>query len=168
MLFVKVWLTHLWSRLQAGHQIGCDYVASPLRPTLSKGCAKFCNATKTVAQCCTGFYGPDCRPCIGGFQHPCYDKGTCFDGIHGNGSCSCQPGLKGVACHICADPSKHGEHCDEGSASSPAEQPPHRPPATLHTLYPVGSHTHTHAHTRALDTGNMAVQRVCVWGCWTG
>uniref|UniRef100_A0A8C3ACP1 Stabilin 1 n=1 Tax=Cyclopterus lumpus TaxID=8103 RepID=A0A8C3ACP1_CYCLU len=59
------------------------------------------------------FYGPDCKPCIGGFQHPCYDKGTCFDGIHGNGSCSCQPGLKGVACHICADPSKHGERCDE-------------------------------------------------------
>ncbi|XP_034387920.1 stabilin-1 isoform X4 [Cyclopterus lumpus] len=97
----------------ASHQIGCDYVTSPLRPTLSKGCAKFCNATKKVAQCCKGFYGPDCKPCIGGFQHPCYDKGTCFDGIHGNGSCSCQPGLKGVACHICADPSKHGERCDE-------------------------------------------------------
>lgn len=27
-------------------------------------------------QCCSGFYGPDCKPCIGGFQHPCYDKGT--------------------------------------------------------------------------------------------
>ncbi|XP_049894320.1 stabilin-1 [Epinephelus moara] len=95
------------------HQRGCDYVTSPLRPTLSTGCAKFCNATKTVAQCCKGFYGPDCKPCIGGFQHPCYDKGTCFDGIHGNGSCSCQPGLKGAACHICEDPSKHGDKCDE-------------------------------------------------------
>lgn len=29
-----------------------------------------------VAECCKGFYGPDCKPCIGGFQHPCYDKGT--------------------------------------------------------------------------------------------
>ncbi|XP_037346204.2 stabilin-1 [Pungitius pungitius] len=95
------------------HQIGCDYVTSPLRPTLSRGCAKFCNATKKVPQCCKGFYGPDCKPCFGGFQHPCYDKGTCFDGIHGNGSCSCQPGLKGVACHICVDPSKHGDNCDE-------------------------------------------------------
>uniref|UniRef100_A0A8C5D8R9 Stabilin 1 n=1 Tax=Gouania willdenowi TaxID=441366 RepID=A0A8C5D8R9_GOUWI len=63
--------------------------------------------------CCPGFYGPDCKPCIGGFQHPCYDKGKCFDGINGNGSCSCNPGLTGVACHICADPSKHGENCDE-------------------------------------------------------
>ncbi|XP_076599998.1 stabilin-1 [Chaetodon auriga] len=95
------------------HQTGCEYVTSPLRHTLSTGCAKFCNATRQVAECCKGFYGPDCKPCIGGFQHPCYDKGTCFDGIHGNGSCSCQSGFKGVACHICSDPSKHGEKCDE-------------------------------------------------------
>ncbi|XP_035517937.1 stabilin-1 [Morone saxatilis] len=97
----------------ARHQIGCEYVTSPLRPTLSTGCAKFCNVTRQVAECCKGFYGPDCKPCIGGFQHPCYDKGTCFDGIHGNGSCSCQSGFKGVACHICSDPSKHGDKCDE-------------------------------------------------------
>nr|XP_020466831.1 stabilin-1 [Monopterus albus] len=96
------------------HQIGCEYVVSPLHPTLSKGCAKNCaNTTKKVEECCKGFYGPDCKPCIGGFQHPCYDKGTCFDGIHGNGSCSCKSGFKGVACHICSDPSKHGDNCDE-------------------------------------------------------
>ncbi|KAM9361358.1 stabilin-1 [Symphorus nematophorus] len=95
------------------HMIGCDYVTSPLKPTLSKGCAKYCNTTKQEAECCKGFYGPDCKPCIGGFQHPCYDKGTCFDGIHGNGSCSCQSGFKGIACHICSDPSKHGDKCDE-------------------------------------------------------
>uniref|UniRef100_A0A672IHS7 Stabilin 1 n=1 Tax=Salarias fasciatus TaxID=181472 RepID=A0A672IHS7_SALFA len=66
-----------------------------------------------VEECCKGFYGPDCKPCIGGFKHPCYDKGTCFDGISGNGSCSCQPGLKGIACHLCVDPAKHGDNCDE-------------------------------------------------------
>uniref|UniRef100_A0A3Q3KH89 Stabilin 1 n=1 Tax=Monopterus albus TaxID=43700 RepID=A0A3Q3KH89_MONAL len=76
-----------------------------------KGCAK--NCANTTKKCCKGFYGPDCKPCIGGFQHPCYDKGTCFDGIHGNGSCSCKSGFKGVACHICSDPSKHGDNCDE-------------------------------------------------------
>uniref|UniRef100_A0A3B4V8V2 Stabilin 1 n=1 Tax=Seriola dumerili TaxID=41447 RepID=A0A3B4V8V2_SERDU len=92
------------------HQTGCDYVTSPLNPTLSKGCAKYCNTTK---KCCDGFYGPDCKPCIGGFQHPCYDKGRCSDGINGNGSCSCQSGFKGVACHICSDPAKHGDNCDE-------------------------------------------------------
>ncbi|KAK5871975.1 hypothetical protein PBY51_012712 [Eleginops maclovinus] len=95
------------------HQTGCNYIESPLNPKLNSGCAKYCNATKTVAQCCKGFYGPDCKACIGGFEHPCYDKGTCFDGIQGNGSCSCQSGFKGVACHICADPSKHGDKCDE-------------------------------------------------------
>ncbi|XP_028302102.1 stabilin-1 [Gouania willdenowi] len=96
------------------HQIGCEYSSSLFTlDRVSKGCAKHCNATKTVAECCPGFYGPDCKPCIGGFQHPCYDKGKCFDGINGNGSCSCNPGLTGVACHICADPSKHGENCDE-------------------------------------------------------
>uniref|UniRef100_A0A1A8VAK7 Stabilin 1-like n=1 Tax=Nothobranchius furzeri TaxID=105023 RepID=A0A1A8VAK7_NOTFU len=79
----------------------------------SKGCAKYCNTTRQVPECCKGFYGPDCKPCIGGFQHPCYDKGSCFDGIHGNGSCICHSGFKGFACHICADPAKHGESCDE-------------------------------------------------------
>ncbi|XP_056129167.1 stabilin-1 isoform X2 [Lampris incognitus] len=95
------------------HLRGCEYEMPPLKPDLSKGCAKYCNTTQQVAECCKGFYGPDCKPCIGGFQHPCYDRGTCFDGIHGNGSCSCQSGFKGVACHICSDPSKHGDNCDE-------------------------------------------------------
>uniref|UniRef100_UPI0037E9B06F stabilin-1 n=1 Tax=Semicossyphus pulcher TaxID=241346 RepID=UPI0037E9B06F len=95
------------------HQIGCEYVTSPLRPTLSKGCAKYCNATKQVPECCKGFYGPECKPCYGGFQHPCYDKGTCFDGIQGNGSCSCHSEFGGVACHLCSDQSKHGDNCDE-------------------------------------------------------
>ncbi|KAM4741209.1 stabilin-1 [Anableps anableps] len=95
------------------HQIGCEYANPPFGQMHNKGCAKYCNTTKQVAECCRGFYGPDCKPCIGGFQHPCYDKGTCLDGIHGNGSCSCHPDFKGIACHICSDPSKHGDSCDE-------------------------------------------------------
>nr|XP_054588408.1 stabilin-1 isoform X5 [Nothobranchius furzeri] len=95
------------------HQTGCEYTQLTLKYTSSKGCAKYCNTTRQVPECCKGFYGPDCKPCIGGFQHPCYDKGSCFDGIHGNGSCICHSGFKGFACHICADPAKHGESCDE-------------------------------------------------------
>lgn len=95
------------------HMTGCEYRVSDSQPTLSKGCAKYCNTTKTVAECCKGFYGPDCKPCIGGFEHPCFDKGTCSDGIKGDGSCSCRPGFEGVACHICSDRHKHGENCDE-------------------------------------------------------
>ncbi|KAK0148702.1 Stabilin-1 [Merluccius polli] len=68
--------------------------------------------SQTVAECCPGFYGPECRPCIGGFETPCYGRGQCSDGIHGNGSCSCHSGFKGVACHICSDPNKHGKNCD--------------------------------------------------------
>lgn len=40
--------TTLYVRLQNSHQTGCEYVTSPLRPTLSRGCAKFCNATRQV------------------------------------------------------------------------------------------------------------------------
>uniref|UniRef100_A0A3P9J021 Stabilin 1 n=1 Tax=Oryzias latipes TaxID=8090 RepID=A0A3P9J021_ORYLA len=84
-------------------------------PIFSHVCGTFMCliCAEQTAECCQGFFGPDCRPCIGGFQHPCYDKGTCFDGIHGNGSCSCHSRFKGVACHICSDQSKHGENCDE-------------------------------------------------------
>ncbi|KAL1007828.1 hypothetical protein UPYG_G00092170 [Umbra pygmaea] len=94
------------------HLKDCEYhtIGSPWS---NKGCAKYCNVTTQRAECCSGFYGPDCKPCIGGFQKPCYGKGTCFDGIHGNGSCSCKEGFKGIACHICSDPKKHGEQCDQ-------------------------------------------------------
>lgn len=41
----------------------------------SFACTLICVHVSQVPQCCEGFYGPDCKPCIGGFQHPCYDKG---------------------------------------------------------------------------------------------
>ncbi|XP_041945198.1 stabilin-1 isoform X2 [Alosa sapidissima] len=96
------------------HLKGCE--ASPVPPfsaTKIMGCAKYCKVTKTRPECCKGFYGPDCKPCIGGFTRPCYDKGICLDGIQGNGSCQCAPGFTGIACHICSDLNKHGENCDE-------------------------------------------------------
>lgn len=37
---------------------------------------RVCARVSQIAECCKGFYGPDCKPCIGGFQHPCYDKGV--------------------------------------------------------------------------------------------
>ncbi|KAI5093433.1 stabilin-1 precursor [Silurus meridionalis] len=78
-----------------------------------RGCAKYCRVNRKRAECCKGFFGSDCKPCIGGFQHPCYDKGICSDGIYGDGSCKCNPGFMGIGCHICSDPKKHGENCDE-------------------------------------------------------
>ncbi|XP_056614920.1 stabilin-1-like [Triplophysa dalaica] len=97
------------------HLRGCELDPDPrwADSFAESGCAKYCNSTQKRAECCSGFYGPDCKPCIGGFQNPCYDKGTCFDGMAGNGSCKCEPQFKGVGCHICADPKKHGDKCDE-------------------------------------------------------
>ncbi|KAK6480709.1 stabilin-1-like [Huso huso] len=93
---------------------GCDYISSVMNIiTNRRGCAKYCNKTVVRPDCCKGFYGPDCKACLGGFQNPCYQHGTCNDGIQGNGTCSCLPDFQGIACHICSNANKHGEMCDE-------------------------------------------------------
>uniref|UniRef100_A0A8U8BEX9 Uncharacterized protein n=1 Tax=Geospiza parvula TaxID=87175 RepID=A0A8U8BEX9_GEOPR len=92
----------------------CVYIHDPQGlNVLKKGCARYCNQTITKPGCCKGFFGPDCMPCPGGFSSPCYGRGNCSDGIQGNGNCLCFEGFKGTACHICANPNKHGENCDE-------------------------------------------------------
>uniref|UniRef100_A0A8C3K8R3 Stabilin 1 n=1 Tax=Calidris pygmaea TaxID=425635 RepID=A0A8C3K8R3_9CHAR len=92
----------------------CVYVYDPQGlNVLKKGCARYCNQTVMKPGCCKGFFGPDCMPCPGGFSSPCYGRGNCSDGIQGNGNCHCFEGFKGVACHICSNPNKHGENCDE-------------------------------------------------------
>ncbi|KAM6176702.1 stabilin-1 isoform 2-T2 [Erethizon dorsatum] len=80
---------------------------------LKKGCAHYCNQTITKLGCCKGFFGPDCTQCPGGFSNPCYGKGNCSDGIQGSGACLCFPDYKGIACHICSNPNKHGDQCQE-------------------------------------------------------
>uniref|UniRef100_A0A8B9PAF4 Stabilin 1 n=1 Tax=Apteryx owenii TaxID=8824 RepID=A0A8B9PAF4_APTOW len=92
----------------------CVYIHDPQGlNVLKKGCARYCNQTVTKLGCCKGFFGPDCMPCPGGFSSPCYGRGNCSDGIQGNGNCQCFDGFKGIACHICSNPNKHGENCDE-------------------------------------------------------
>ncbi|KAM6468194.1 stabilin-1 isoform 1-T1 [Liasis olivaceus] len=92
----------------------CVYAHDPLGlNVLKKGCLRHCNQTVMITGCCKGFFGPSCTPCPGGYSNPCYNKGNCNDGIHGNGQCSCHDGFKGIACHICSSPNKHGENCSE-------------------------------------------------------
>ncbi|XP_053932500.1 stabilin-1 isoform X1 [Cuculus canorus] len=92
----------------------CVYIHDPQGlNVLKKGCARYCNQTVVKPGCCKGFFGPDCMPCPGGFSSPCYGRGNCSDGIQGNGNCQCFEGFKGIACHICSNPNKHGENCDE-------------------------------------------------------
>ncbi|KAJ7316744.1 hypothetical protein JRQ81_002906, partial [Phrynocephalus forsythii] len=92
----------------------CVYIHDPLGLNmLKKGCNKKCNQTTLTPGCCKGFFGHSCTPCPGGFTNPCYGRGNCSDGIRGNGQCRCFEGFKGIACHICSNPNKHGENCDE-------------------------------------------------------
>ncbi|XP_037653764.1 stabilin-1 isoform X3 [Choloepus didactylus] len=92
----------------------CVYIHDPTGlNVLKKGCARYCNQTITKPGCCKGFFGPDCAQCPGGFSNPCYGKGNCSDGIQGNGACLCFPDYKGIACHICSNPNKHGDQCQE-------------------------------------------------------
>ncbi|XP_059109251.1 stabilin-1-like [Peromyscus eremicus] len=92
----------------------CVYTHDPAGlNVLKKGCAHYCNQTITKRGCCKGFFGPDCTQCPGGFSNPCYGKGNCSDGVQGNGACLCFPDYKGIACHICSNPNKHGERCQE-------------------------------------------------------
>uniref|UniRef100_A0ABM5FKB7 Stabilin-1 n=1 Tax=Pogona vitticeps TaxID=103695 RepID=A0ABM5FKB7_9SAUR len=92
----------------------CVYIHDPLGlNVMKKGCNKKCNQTILTPGCCKGFFGHSCTPCPGGFTNPCYGRGNCSDGIRGNGQCRCFEDFKGIACHICSNPNKHGENCDE-------------------------------------------------------
>ncbi|XP_029455316.1 stabilin-1 [Rhinatrema bivittatum] len=91
---------------------GCTYLADGFNVN-QLGCARNCKQTTFKPGCCKGFFGPDCKPCPGGFSNPCYGRGICSDGMQGNGSCICFEDFKGLACHICSSPSKHGDKCDK-------------------------------------------------------
>uniref|UniRef100_A0A8C8YVP0 Stabilin-1 n=1 Tax=Prolemur simus TaxID=1328070 RepID=A0A8C8YVP0_PROSS len=69
----------------------CVYIHDPAGlNVLKKGCASYCNQTIRCRNGC-----------------------CCSDGIQGNGVCLCFPDYKGIACHICSNPNKHGEQCQE-------------------------------------------------------
>ncbi|KAG8439430.1 hypothetical protein GDO86_005587 [Hymenochirus boettgeri] len=78
-----------------------------------QGCSRYCNTTVKVPKCCRGFYGPDCRPCPGGFKNPCSGNGECADGMTGNGTCICDIGFSGADCRRCLDSNKYGPRCDK-------------------------------------------------------
>uniref|UniRef100_A0A8D2NCU3 Stabilin 2 n=1 Tax=Zonotrichia albicollis TaxID=44394 RepID=A0A8D2NCU3_ZONAL len=81
-------------------------------PTFQRmGCARACNITEP--KCCKGFFGPNCRPCPGGFSKPCSGNGQCMDGLDGNGTCVCSEAFQGLSCQFCSDPGKFGPQCDK-------------------------------------------------------
>ncbi|XP_029968953.1 stabilin-2 isoform X2 [Salarias fasciatus] len=112
----KVSQTRCSSGVQQGSIFGCTYSFSvdiaPMKPFSARGCAPLCNSTVTTAACCKGFYGPDCRPCPGGYQTPCSGHGQCSEGIEGNGSCICEKNFGGSSCQYCSSSNKYGPKCD--------------------------------------------------------
>ncbi|XP_065807292.1 stabilin-2 isoform X1 [Labrus bergylta] len=66
------------------------------------GCSFECHREAKLMSCCPGFWGADCIECPDRADRPCSDRGTCSDGLGGNGTCSCQEGFAGTACEICA------------------------------------------------------------------
>ena len=66
-----------------------------------------CDAQTARCVCTDGYAGPTCTtacPRSGAAAVPCGgpDRGTCHDGVAGNGSCSCRAGYAGPACqHLC-------------------------------------------------------------------
>ena len=75
----------------------------------------FCGATCSLPcnRCPSALYGAECESaCVGGTSAPCFFKGRCWEGRHGDGSCTCAHGFGGVDCsNLCpggADPPCNG------------------------------------------------------------
>ncbi|KAM6153254.1 stabilin-2 [Erethizon dorsatum] len=75
------------------------------------GCRHICRKDYVQPQCCPGYWGPDCMECPGGAGSPCSGRGSCAEGMDGNGSCSCQEGFGGTACETCAYDNLFGPNC---------------------------------------------------------
>ncbi|XP_020660055.3 stabilin-2 [Pogona vitticeps] len=90
----------------------CRYYLEIRTFTLSlPGCRHVCMREFQQSQCCQGYWGADCLECPGGALSPCNHRGHCFQGIIGNGTCTCQKGFGGTACEKCAEDQLFGPNC---------------------------------------------------------
>uniref|UniRef100_A0A674K130 Stabilin 2 n=1 Tax=Terrapene triunguis TaxID=2587831 RepID=A0A674K130_9SAUR len=81
-----------YSKMTNGSGIrGCRYYLEIRTYTLSlPGCRHICMKEFQQPECCQGYWGPDCMACPGGAASPCNNRGRCFQGINGDGKCTCQ------------------------------------------------------------------------------
>ena len=78
------------------------------------GCRQICTRVVSITnECCSNFYGRECYPCLGDHKNPCFGRGTCADGINGNGDCVCDPEFTGTGCQTCVDKNKYGPYCNQ-------------------------------------------------------
>ncbi|KAJ7329072.1 hypothetical protein JRQ81_015246, partial [Phrynocephalus forsythii] len=90
----------------------CRYYLEIRTVTLSfPGCRHICMREFQESQCCQGYWGPECLECPGGAISPCNNRGHCFQGIIGNGTCTCQKGFSGTACEKCSEDHVFGPNC---------------------------------------------------------
>lgn len=65
--------------------------------------------------CAPGYFGAQCNSeCPGGAGNPCGGRGTCLDGLTGNGTCLCNSGLSGGDCSVGGCPAgahRNGSSC---------------------------------------------------------
>ena len=60
--------------------------------------------------CIDGRWGADCELCPGEPGTPCNERGTCSDGVSGDGTCACDFGFHGAACQFsCSDEEQNGD-----------------------------------------------------------
>ncbi|XP_041833045.1 stabilin-2 [Melanotaenia boesemani] len=91
--------------------VGCRYNIKTVSLNLSiSGCSFECYREVEMKSCCPGYWGPDCVDCPDQAGRPCSGRGTCWDGMGGNGTCTCQTGFAGTACEDCA-PGRYGPTC---------------------------------------------------------
>ncbi|KAE8615136.1 hypothetical protein XENTR_v10008418 [Xenopus tropicalis] len=92
----------------------CRYFLDLNSYTLSlPGCRHMCLTETVEPLCCQGYWGPDCNDCPGGASSVCNNRGTCSDGIQGNGSCTCQEHFGGTACETCSGNNLYGADCNK-------------------------------------------------------
>ncbi|XP_032155422.1 stabilin-2 [Sapajus apella] len=90
----------------------CSYTVEAYIHTVHlSGCHHICRKDYLQPRCCPGHWGPDCTECPGGAGSPCNGRGSCAEGMEGNGTCSCQKGFGGTACETCADDNLFGPNC---------------------------------------------------------
>ena len=90
----------------------CTYHIEILDITFTvPGCTFTCKTMDVNHECCTGFWGEDCRACPGGADQPCGGHGVCSDSINGTGVCQCKEGIAGYACELCEEADAYGPDC---------------------------------------------------------
>ncbi|CAH1783893.1 unnamed protein product [Owenia fusiformis] len=77
------------------------------------GCRHVCRKKMRVMDCCDGMWGDQCEDCPQTNGEVCSNRGTCSDGMKGDGTCHCMSGFGGTACEMCKHNNTFGQECSQ-------------------------------------------------------